>query len=143
MRYTLRLLTIQQFQRAAAPDLRVRDDPPWPSRESGGRFRFVLVFGLGARVTPNRTDDADDWLKQQRGGRRAPTRAAGSPHQLVSCPWCGSGLEPGRDISVNMVTRRTLITCPDPFCPFGPGAGQRMAFRWWWSTKRSTGCCPA
>jgi hypothetical protein len=121
MRYTLRLLTIQQFQRAAAlicacETLRRADTGVW------GEVPFRIGLWVGARVTPNRTDDADDWLKQQRGGRRAPTRAMGSPHQLVSCPWCGSGLEPGRDIAVNAVTRRTLITCPDPFCPFGPGA---------------------
>ncbi len=86
-----------------------------------GEVPLRIGLWVGARVTPNRTDDADDWLKQQRGGRRAPTRAAGSPHQLVSCPWCGSALEPGRDITVDLVTRRTLITCPDPFCAFGPG----------------------
>ncbi len=120
MRYTLRLLTIQQFQRAAAlicacEMIRRSETAVW------GAVPFRIGLWVGARVTPNRTDDADDWLKQQRGGRRAPSRAAGSPHQLVSCPWCGSALEPGRDIAVNTVTRRTLITCQDPFCPFGPG----------------------
>jgi hypothetical protein len=119
MRYTLRLLTIQQFQRAAAlicacETLRRSDPGVW------GPVPFRIGLWVGARVTPNRTDDADDWLKQLRGGRRAPTRALGSPHQLVNCPWCGSSLEAGRDITVNMVTRRTTITCPDPFCPFGP-----------------------
>ena len=121
MRYTLRLLTIQQFQRAAAlicacETIRRRATGVW------GTAPFRIGLWVGARVTPNRTDDAEDWLKQQRGARRAPTRAAGSPHQLVSCPWCGSMLEAGRDITVNPVTRRTLITCPDAFCPFGIGA---------------------
>ena len=120
MRYTLRLLTIQQFQRAAAlicacETIRRDDVALW------GQVPFRIGLWVGARVTPNRTDDAADWLKQQRGGKRAPTRALGSPHQLVSCPWCGKGLEPGRDITVNTVTRRTLITCPDVYCPFGPG----------------------
>ncbi len=120
MRYTLRLLTIQQFQRAAAlvcacETIRRADSRVW------GQVPFRIGLWVGARVTPNRTDDAADWLKQQRGGKRAPTRALGSPHQLVSCPWCGSGLEPGRDITVSTVTRRTLITCPDAYCPFGSG----------------------
>ena len=65
-----------------------------------GQVPFRIGLWVGARVTPNRTDDAADWLKQQRGGKRAPSRALGSPHQLVSCPWCGSALEPGRDITV-------------------------------------------
>ena len=90
-------------------------------RQCGAQVPFRIGLWVGARVTPNRTDDASDWLKQQRGGKRPPTRALGSPHQLVSCPWCGSGLEPGRDITVDVLSRRTLITCPDPFCPFGPG----------------------
>ena len=122
MRYTLRLLTIQQFQRATAlicacETIRRADPGLW------GAVPFRIGLWVGARVTPNRTDDADDWLKQQRGGRRAPTRALGSPHQLVSCPWCGAGLEPGRDITVDMTVRRTRVTCPDPFCDFGVSAG--------------------
>jgi hypothetical protein len=122
MRYTLRLLTIQQFQRAAAlicacETLRRADAGSWGARA------FRIGLWVGARVTPNRTDDADDWLKQQRGGRRAPTRALGSPHQLVACPWCGAGLEAGRDITVDMTVRRTKVTCPDPFCDFGTSAG--------------------
>jgi hypothetical protein len=122
MRYTLRLLTIQQFQRAttlicACETLRREDPGVW------GDVPFRIGLWVGARVTPNRTDDAIDWLKQQRGGRGAPSRALGSPHQLTACPWCGSGLEPGRDISVDEVARHTLVLCPDPFCPFGLAAG--------------------
>ena len=120
MRYTLRLLTIQQFQRAAALVCACETLRRGASAVLG-QVPFRIGLWVGARVTPNRTDDASDWLKQQRGGKRPPTRALGSPHQLVSCPWCGSGLEPGRDITVDAVSRRTLITCPDPFCPFGPG----------------------
>jgi hypothetical protein len=117
MRYTLRLLTIQQFQRAAAlicacEDIRRQDPGTW------GDVPFRIGLWVGARVTPNRTDDAADWLKQQRGGKGAPSRALGSPHQLTVCPWCGSGLEPGRDITVDLVIRQTIVRCPDPFCPF-------------------------
>jgi hypothetical protein len=122
MRYTLRLLTIQQFQRAATlicacETLRREDPGTW------GEVPFRIGLWVGARVTPNRTDDAIDWLKQQRGGKGAPPRALGSPHQLTACPWCGSGLEPGRDIAVDQVARRTLTVCPDPFCPFGMTGG--------------------
>lgn len=118
MRYTLRLLTIQQFQRAAtlicAAEVIRRDDP-----QTWNKTPFRIGLWVGSRVTPNRTNDAADWLKQQRGARGAPSRALGSPHQLTACPWCGASLEPGRDIAVDLVTRRTLVTCPDPFCEFG------------------------
>jgi hypothetical protein len=44
-------------------------------------------------------------------------------HQLTACPWCGSGLEPGRDITVDLIIRQTLVRCPDPFCPFSTADG--------------------
>jgi hypothetical protein len=118
MRYTLRLLTIQQFQRAAAlicaAEVIRRSDPAtWNTKP------FRIGLWVGSRVTPNRTSDAADWLKQQRGAKGAPSRALGSPHQLTACPWCGAGLEAGRDIAVDPVSRRTLVTCPDPLCEFG------------------------
>jgi Helicase conserved C-terminal domain len=122
MRYTLRLLTIQQFQRAAALicacEVIRREDP-----QTWGVVPFRIGLWVGSRVTPNRTNDADDWLKQQRGGRGAPSRALGSPHQLTACPWCGAELQPGRDFAVDMVIRRTSVTCPDAFCPFGMALG--------------------
>ena len=119
MRYTLRLLTIQQFQRAAAlicacEVLRRQDPAVW------GEQPFRLGLWVGSGVTPNRTDQADEWLASLRRSQGRPARAQGSPQQLTSCPWCGSQIQPGRDITVDMVARRTVITCPELFgCPFG------------------------
>ncbi|MEU9448080.1 DISARM system helicase DrmA [Streptomyces sp. NPDC048277] len=120
MRYTLRLLTIQQFQRAAAlicacETIRREDPGTW------GLVPFRIGLWVGGGVTPNRTDQSDEWLKNRRSSKgRAPRGAKGSPHQLTSCPWCGTQLDPGRDITVDTTLRRTRITCPDPFeCPFG------------------------
>jgi hypothetical protein len=68
MRYTLRLLTIQQFQRAAAlicaAEVIRRADPQTWNTEP-----FRIGLWVGSRVTPNRTSDAADWLKQQRGAK--------------------------------------------------------------------------
>ncbi len=119
MRYTLRLLTIQQFERAAtlicAAEVLRRDDlATW------GSTPFRLGLWVGGRVTPNRTDDAADWLTEVRRSTGRPSRGQGSPHQLTSCPWCGTTIEKGRDIEVDLqVHRRTYVVCPDPVCPFG------------------------
>jgi len=119
MRYTLRLLTIQQFQRAAAlicacEELRRENPLTW------GTVPFRLGLWVGGQVTPNRTDQAHDWLVNLKRATGRPGRTPGSPHQLTSCPWCGSKIEAGRDITVDRVRRRTVITCPDPLdCPFG------------------------
>ncbi len=122
MRYTLRLLTIQQFQRAAALlcacEVIRREDP-----ERWGAFPFRIGLWVGGGVTPNTTDQAHEWVKDRRKDRSRGRRTrSGSPHQLTSCPWCGTKLDAGRDITVDMSLRRTFITCPDVFsCPFGEG----------------------
>ncbi|WFE64145.1 DISARM system helicase DrmA [Micromonospora sp. WMMD714] len=115
MRYTLRLLTIQQFERAstlicAAETLRRAEPQTW------GGTPIRIGLWVGGRVTPNRTQDAKDWLDEQRRGRS--NRAIGSPHQLTSCPWCGSKINPGRDIVVERDHWRILVLCPDVECPF-------------------------
>ncbi|MFG2977338.1 DISARM system helicase DrmA [Streptomyces sp. NPDC048331] len=123
MRYTLRLLTIQQFQRAAAlicaTEVIRRDDP-----QRWGDNPFRIGLWVGGRVTPNTTDQATDWAREQKRDRgRGGFGRMGSPHQLTSCPWCGSKMEAGRDISVEKTLRRTFITCPDAYeCPFGASA---------------------
>ncbi|MEV6981663.1 DISARM system helicase DrmA [Sphaerisporangium sp. NPDC051017] len=122
MRYTLRLLTIQQFQRATAlicacETLRRADEAVW------GRTPFRIGLWVGGRVTPNTTEKAAEAVAELRGGRGA-RKAVGSPHQLTSCPWCGSKIQPGRDIVVDTVLARTLVHCPDVFCPFSGWASQ-------------------
>ncbi len=118
MRYTLRLLTIQQFERAAtlicAAEVSRRADPSiW------GDLPFRIGMWVGARVTPNTTDKAEEWLKQRRRAQGPVVRGQGSPHQLSSCPWCGSKIDAGRDIVVHKAYRRTLVLCPDVSCLFG------------------------
>ncbi|MGH3937293.1 MAG: hypothetical protein ACRDTG_01450 [Pseudonocardiaceae bacterium] len=118
MRYTLRLLTIQQFERAttlicAAEVLRRAAPSTW------GDLPFRVGLWAGARVTPNTTDKAEEWLKQRRRSRGPVVRGQGSPHQLFSCPWCGTRLDAGRDVVVHKAYRRTLVLCPDVSCPFG------------------------
>lgn len=118
MRYTLRLLTIQQFERAAAlicaaETLRRAAGTTW------GTAPFRLGLWVGGGVTPNRFDDVEDWLKLVRGKRGGAARGRGTPHQLTSCPWCGAPIEPGQNIEANKTYRRTLIYCSDTECPFG------------------------
>lgn len=86
MRYTLRLLTLQQFQRATAlicacEMIRREDKLTW------GHVPFRLGLWVGARATPNTLAQASESIKQGNGGGQPIL--GGSPHQLVSCPWCG------------------------------------------------------
>ncbi|MCI0391381.1 MAG: DISARM system helicase DrmA [Acidobacteria bacterium] len=116
MRYTLRLLTIQQFQRATAlicacEVIRRTDEKKW------GTEPFRIGLWVGQKTTPNTTDQANEaiQLAHGQGGFRAG-RISGSPAQLTNCPWCGSKIDPGRDIKVESYARgrcRTLTFCGD------------------------------
>lgn len=120
MRYTLRLLTLQQFQRAAAlmcaaETIRQADVGKW------GEAVFRIGLWVGQRATPNTTQQSQESISGSRGSRGS--LGVGTPAQLTSCPWCGSPIEPGKDIKVFAGTdkmNRTIMYCGDPLgrCPF-------------------------
>lgn len=123
MRYTLRLLTLQQFQRAAslmcACEL-IRQENP----EIWGDEPFRIGLWVGERSAPNWTKDAKEIIDQQHGQYQGSAISGkGTPAQLVNCPWCGKPIDPRRDITVELYGKgrgRTLQFCSDPFgqCPF-------------------------
>lgn len=123
MRYTLRLLTIQQFQRAAAlmcacevirREAASKGDTRW------GDTPFRIGLWVGARATPNTTEEADDWLRQVRGATGYAGTRGGSPYQLTYCPWCGERIDPKHHLRVDLAPRRTYSFCGDKYgrCPF-------------------------
>ncbi|HEX9374577.1 MAG TPA: hypothetical protein VF897_26410, partial [Roseiflexaceae bacterium] len=128
MRYTLRLLTLQQFQRAAAlicacEVIRREDIERWGSEP------FRIGLWVGQRSTPNWVADADEAIKQLKKGG---TASGGTPYQLKHCPWCGTPIEPGRDLSAELPEQgraRVLTYCGSllSHCPFNarqsPGEG--------------------
>jgi hypothetical protein len=113
MRYTLRLLTIQQFQRATAlicacEVVRRKNPKQW------GREPFRIGLWVGKGSTPNSFEQSREGL-QARVGKRKPKD--GDPCQLVSCPWCGTALTPLHYLC-DTETQRTLVHCPDKDCEF-------------------------
>ena len=117
MRYTLRLLTSQQFQRAAAlvcaAELERRRHP-----EAWGDEPFRLGLWVGSGVTPKRVDEAARQLKavNERSSRRVDAL------QLHSCPWCGRELGPS-DVTADEILGRVYVHCSDDTgeCPFAQG----------------------
>ena len=120
MRYTLRLLTLQQFQRATAlicacEVIRREDADTW------GEEPFRIGLWVGMKTTPNRTKDSEAYVEALKARSLPPS--GGSPHQLTSCPWCGTEINEGRNISVSSFQKgkaRTLVHCGDILghCPF-------------------------
>ena len=140
MRYTLRLLTLQQFQRAAALvcACEVIRRESLAQGENGGRGRwghepFRIGLWVGLKTTPNKISGAAEAISQARSSvNRKPSLASGSPHQLTSCPWCGSPLDLARDYKAEAFERgrlRLIVSCSDPTgsCDFtlrkAPGEG--------------------
>jgi hypothetical protein len=129
MRYTLRLLTLQQFQRAAALlcacELQRRKlfgTGATAEQRRWGRTPMRIGLWVGMASTPNRTEDAEQWVKQERN--RSGGSRGSSPLQLARCPWCGSQLHGGRDVEIDNDRGRTLLMCSDisGACQFTPRA---------------------
>lgn len=118
MRYTLRLLTIQQFQRAStllcAMEV-IRREALAKGNERWGHTPFRIGLWVGQRATPNTTADAQQAIQNARGNQWRQL-GTGTPAQLSSCPWCGSEIQPGRDVVVKTAPNyfgRTFTFCSD------------------------------
>ena len=116
MRYTLRLLTSQQLQRAAtlvaaAEVLRRRDMAAGVNVWGGEPFRIGLW--VGGSVTPNRFEDAESFVEDAHGWGKASGRSSISPVPFTECPWCGSTIQPKTDVVADKSTRRVRIYCGD------------------------------
>ncbi|NEB89246.1 helicase [Streptomyces anulatus] len=118
MRYTLRLLTSQQFQRAtalvcAAELARMREPAVW------GDEPFRIGLWVGTDVSPKRFDEAATQLEKAHAGRGYRLTVL----QIQRCPWCGTRIE-ARDIRTNPGLRRVYVYCGDELaeCPFSEGA---------------------
>ncbi|PSR25693.1 MAG: helicase [Sulfobacillus thermosulfidooxidans] len=106
-RYTLRLLTVQQFERTArmicAAEL-VRQSHPHLHQTKPIR---VGLF-VGRQLTPNDLDNARALLKEHTPEGTTTTLP------LLHCPWCERPL----DITHQRVQGVLRTACPNPECPF-------------------------
>ena len=97
MRYTLRLLTLDQLGRAAglvcALELERDQDI-----ERYGEWPFEIGLWVGKAATPNklgyRGDGRSDSARTKVRQFRADPRSKPSPIPLENCPWCGTRFEP-------------------------------------------------
>jgi len=125
MRYTLRLLTLQQFQRAATLICaceQIRRLSRFEGDDRWGDEPFRLGLWVGNRTTPNTIDQAHEAIAEYKNGKGSGSGSA-TPAQLTHCPWCGTRIDPGLDIVVEKGPRgrgRVFMYCGDPQgeCPF-------------------------
>lgn len=123
MRYTLRLLTAQQFLRASAlicvlEDLRSRYE------EELGKAPFGIGIWLGSDSSPNTWKSAEQSLKELHRDYYAPNRFL-----LLKCPWCGTKMGPirrarGQDTpGYATAGSRVALRCVDEMCRYSGRSG--------------------
>lgn len=122
MRYTLRLLTTQQFQRAAslicACELIRRNNEP-----RLGKIRISIGLWVGQSVTPNKNAEAVSALNALLKNGKP------NPFIILTCPWCGvemGAVELGnsyRGKGYRKDGNQVVFRCEDPQCDFRDSHG--------------------
>ncbi|MFS0853292.1 DISARM system helicase DrmA [Microbacterium sp. 179-I 3D4 NHS] len=126
MRYTLRLLTSQQFLRAttlmcAAEVVRREDPATW------GSAPFTIGLWVGSSVSPKRYSEAAEQVKDVR--ERDGSSAYGlTVLQFGHCPWCGTAINPKSNVEADDVEKRIRVYCGDrrARCPFAAGGAAEV-----------------
>ena len=126
MRYTLRLLTSQQFQRATylilALEKMRRDGVFGVADITNSEAEFSAGLWVGRELTPNRIADAHSHLKNMRSKGRQNKFA------ILECPWCKTSLEKSKrdkNSTSDFPGYRSLNSksfgffCPEMRCDFG------------------------
>jgi hypothetical protein len=123
MRYTLRLLTLDQLGRAAAlicaMELERQKDV-----SKLGTWPFEIGLWVGQAATPNemgkKGDKSDRTARARTRAFKRDDRQHGSPIPLESCPWCGTKftrnsftLVPNEDFPIDL-----RIVCANRRCEF-------------------------
>lgn len=118
MRYTLRLLTAQQFQRATAlicaAELARRDD-----EQTWGTQPFRIGLWVGTDVSPKRFEEAEEQLTRANEYGAAYRLTV---LQVQRCPWCGTPIHAAH-VKADKTLRRVFVYCGDELadCPFAKG----------------------
>jgi Helicase conserved C-terminal domain len=115
MRYTLRLLTIQQFARATL--LICCCEKLRRERDDLGDDPISIGLWVGEAGTPNTRADAKRAVDRLSKGQ-TPTK--GNPKQLSACSWCGSTLD-STHYWMGDYPPRLVVGCRRPDCEFNKG----------------------
>ena len=128
MRYTLRLLTAQQFQRAARLVCAMEYIRKQEGKDLGSK-PFSIGMWVGGNNTPNTRSQAVSVLK----GLTKGDRLVQNMFVVDRCPWCGAQMGPIDEEQVKksktanrihgyiQVGNTVVFKCPDHHCTFREG----------------------
>ena len=118
-RYTLRLLTTQQFERAAALvaacELLRRSKP-----DVWGEAPMRIGLWVGETAAPNSYEYA---VQKADEAKTRVNPNQNHPFVLRNCPWCGEFLPFPSAFVLDSLTRHLAVTCTYGGCPFSKSPG--------------------
>ena len=130
MRYTLRLLTAQQFQRAASL-ITAMEYLRRQKKALLGEVAYSIAIWVGSPTTPNSQEKALENLRSLAQGSKFATNDL----LITKCPWCGCQMGPvpykhGKHKELDAIKKAQIVPgykkqgstvaffCPDPACDF-------------------------
>ena len=119
MRYTLRLLTVQQFQRAASL-MCACEKIRRSNKEKWGEEPFQVGLWVGGNVTPNKREDGLNSAVQKKfhmSENDLASASSNNPYILLNCPWCGQRLKKSNG-EVGGKPRQWRLYCGRNSCMF-------------------------
>ena len=121
MRYTLRLLTAQQFERAsrlicALEFLRHQEG----FQTALGEDSITLGLYVGGSSTPNQISEAREIVVEIQKNQPLEKKLKANKFQIESCPWCGTGMIHKAQSGTNDIDRGGFIH---------EGMGNHQSFR--------------
>ncbi len=111
MRYTLRLLTLQQFERAS---MMICACELLRKKYNLGGSEISIGLWVGGNLTPNTLDEAQTAVNKKKAGDELSSGDA-DPCQIQVCPWCGAQIS-AKEYRVKKHENRMIVHCPNNNC---------------------------
>lgn len=119
MRYTLRLLTSQQYERAASL-ICAMEKIRAENEDVLGKERITIGLWVGNSLTPNMQKDAAKKIREIQ-----EKKDRGNASIILKCPWCGASMSTYRDKAENIHTPgyevekdKVHLICGNKTCDF-------------------------
>lgn len=112
-RYTLRLLTLQQFERSS---ILIFACELLRKKYNLGGNEISIGLWVGGGLTPNELKESRAVLRKLKAGAIVSSEDV-NPYQVKICPWCGEKINVD-DYSVDISQNRMMIKCHNKNCDF-------------------------
>jgi hypothetical protein len=125
MRYTLRLLTAQQFERASRMILSLNFVCDQFMHSLTENHPYSIGLWIGAASSPNKLHEGDDSalaiIEKIDGAQNLEDALRQNKFPLSDCPWCGTSLIQEGRMGFSCLRNKFEIRCLNPDCHYHDG----------------------